>query len=178
MRINTLYTNALNGNKASEEELFQCLLDRFRYSVHHRIWDKDAAEEIVQDALLTIVQEYSQVEIHTSFAAWAYKVVDNKILGYIKKKKQSAGTMVEYSDFSSSIQGKAIDPTLRRVLLDCLKKLSKTRLRYSRVLILHYQGFSISEISEKMKLTRNAFYLLLSRSRKMLAECIENGKIE
>jgi DNA-directed RNA polymerase specialized sigma24 family protein len=125
LRINTLYTDALNGDKTAEEKLFRYLLDRFRYSVHHRIWDKDEAEEIVQEAMLVVAQEYRGIEFQASFAAWAFKVVDNRILSYIKKRKQAAGKFVEHSDFSPSMTDTETDPILRRMIWIVLKRWGK-----------------------------------------------------
>jgi len=66
---------------------------------------------------------------------------------------------------------------LKKKLLDCLNKINDANTRHARVLNLHYQGFIVREICEKLKLTRNGVYILLSRSRTMLKNCLERGDV-
>ena len=80
MKINALYGNARQGDEAAEKELFQYLTARFNYLAQLDIGNEADAEEIAQEALMTVVQKYREIDIHTSFSSWAYKVLENKVL--------------------------------------------------------------------------------------------------
>jgi len=180
LNINTLHDIAREGNQTGEEELFKVLSARFRLFARQRVWDELDSQEIVQDALMTICKEYKAIEFTTSFSAWAYKVLDNRILGYIQTKKRHNGRVSSVSDAENLPATEKDNPKkeLQRDLIRCMRKIAGTNLRYARVLNLHYQGFSTEEICDKLKLTRNNLYSVLSRARSLLEFCLERGNIK
>jgi len=177
MNLNNLYQKARSGDKSAEDNLFQNLSARFRLVARHRIWNKDDAEEVVQDSLATVIQKYKGVEIETSFAAWAQRVLDLNILEYIRKKGRTARRFEPMPDEESSITAGNPNPTLKLKLLDCLKKVSQANRRHARILVFIYQGFGVEEVCDKLKLTVNNYYSVLSRARSMLEVCLEKGEV-
>jgi RNA polymerase sigma-70 factor (ECF subfamily) len=175
--INILYSQALKGDKTAEHELFRHLSDRIRYSVHRRVGNKQDAEELAQEALLTVLKEYQNVEISTSFAAWVFKIVDNRILAYWGTKQRTRDRHMPLDASTDLPAHTHPDPDLKRQLLKCLKQLGEIKVRHARAIVLSTQGYSSDEICSRMNLTRNAFYLLLSRARAMLAGCLEKGSV-
>ena len=155
MDINSLQVLARGGDKTAEDSLFCELSARFRLFVRQRIGDEQDAKEVVQNALLTIVQEYMGVEFQTSFAAWAYKVLDNRILAYYQTCKRQAARSQSLSDAGGNLEmaGANPQPELRHRLLSCLDKIMRANRRYARILNLHYQGYKTDEICEMMELT-------------------------
>lgn len=180
MNINDLYAVARDGNQTGEEELFRALSARFRLFVRQRIWDELDSEEIVQDALMTICKEYKGIDFTTSFSAWAYKVLDNRILGYIQTKKRHEGRISPVSEAENLPATDRDNPKqeLKQKLMKCMRKVASANLRYARVLNLHYQGFSTEEICDRTGLTRNNLYSVLSRARSMLEYCLDKGDIK
>lgn len=179
MGINDLYSEANAGVKGAEDRLFEFLSERFRQFAHHRIWDKEDARDIAQEAVMLIAKEYKSITFDTSFQAWAYKVLDNKILNYIKQKRQRGDRVVTVADLAhSGDRTVESDTDLRRKLLDCLKKIGKLNRRFARIIDLHYLGFIASEISEKLNLSSNGVYIVLHRARKMLEICLKTGEVK
>ena len=179
MNINELHKEAVTGNKTAENKLFQYLAERFEQFAHHRIWNAEDAEDIAQEALALIAREYKSIDFQTSFAAWAYKVLDNRILGHIKKKKQRGDKVITVEDVrllgDISI---TINPQLQSRLLDCLKKVGDFNRRHARILGLHYQGYNADEICDRLRMTKNGLYTTLSRARSMLEICLETGALK
>lgn len=175
--INQLYKTACSGGKPAEEELFSSLLDRFRYSIHLRIGNQQDAEEIVQDTLMIVAREFKQINIESSFAAWVHGVVNNRILAYIKKKKTELARTADLLPEEPSHLPVSSNSDFKSRLLDCLRKMREAKVRHVRILNLHYQGYKTDEICSRMDMTENALYVLLSRARKMLAGCLDNGEI-
>jgi RNA polymerase sigma factor (sigma-70 family) len=176
-QINALYDRAVRGDDASEELLFQKLRVRFLYIANQRVWDRVDAEDVVQVALAAVHREYRGVAVRESFAAWAHRVLDNRILGYIQKKARRDRIQGENTGGMVGSGNIAPDPDLRRRLLNCLRRLGRWNVKYARVLNLSHQGYRTEEISGRLGITSNHLYVILSRARSMLRACLETGRI-
>ena len=176
MGINSLYKSACQGDKTAESELFRHLTARFKYLVQLDIWNKDDAEEIVQDALTTIAEKYGGIDIQSSFSGWAYRVLENKILNYLRSKKYRRSRFVEAGERDD--RPYTPDPDMRLKIESCLKRICRHNKRNARMLNLYYQGFTFEEICRRLDLTRNNAYSVLHRARSMLETCLEKGEIE
>ena len=177
MNINDLYNQAINGDQSSEDLLFQRLSENFRLFLQHRIWNDQDAEEIVQETMMTIAKKYKDITFEKSFAAWAHKVLENNTLYYFRKKKTHESRFVQSFDNEQVESLRNLEPGLKKQLIFCLKKISGANTRHARILVLIYQGFNMSEICEKLSVTKNAAYITLSRARSMLRVCLEKGDI-
>ena len=178
MDINALHESARKGEIDSERKLFELLTVRFRYLATLRLRNSTEAEEVAQEALIVISKEYRKIAIETSFAAWAIKVLDYRILNRLRsktKKKIESGIKPEDIPDRGSENP---NPDLKRRLLDSLRKISDTNPRYARILNLHYQGYTTDEICERLGITPGNFYVILSRARSLLQICLKTGKVE
>lgn len=178
LEINALYAAAMTGDKISEERLFQALSVRFRLFALQRIWEEEDCYDVVQNTMLVIAREYKTTKFTTSFSAWAYKVLDNRILAYFKSRKGRSAKTETLSENPPDRNLVETDPTLEPRLLDCIKKVAGANRRYARILNLYYQGYSTREVCERLKIMPNHSYVTLSRARSMLELCLEKGVIE
>ncbi len=178
MTINELYKAALEGKPDAEERLYRQLTVSFRLFAQHRIWHKADSEEIVQDTLVTIISKYKSLRIDSSFSGWSYKVLNNKILDYVKTKRLHAEKLNQYAGDSGNKESWQPDPDLLAQLKNCFTKIHSRHDKHARVLNLHYQGFTTKEICDKMEISPNHLYVILSRARKMLELCLREGEIE
>ena len=112
--INTLYQNARDGDRSAERELLKHLDVSFRLFAQRRVWNEQDAEEVVQEALLTISTNYGSMEFETSFAAWAYKVLQNKILDHVKKKRTRQALADQIDDSKTRASAIGHDPEFYR----------------------------------------------------------------
>ena len=179
MDLDSLQNKARQGDQKAVEELFEVLTSRFRLFVHHKIRNKTDAEEIVQEALTAIYAEYKEMTFTTSFSAWACKVLDNRILNYLRKKQHESRRIDPRIDQNSdSIDiSVAAHPDLKRKLRLCFEKICRRNLRYARILNFHYQGYKTSEICSRLDLKPETLYSALSKARSMLEDCLEKGDI-
>ena len=177
MKINDLYTEACGGNQAAEEELFKVLSARFTLFARQRIRDRLDSEEVAQEALKTIFEEYREMTFTASFAAWAYKVLDNRILASRQKYQRQAQRMSYSPDDpeSPSPGSQTADPILKRKLQDCLRLVARSNTRYARALNFHYQGYETDEICRRLDTKQATFYSILSRARSILETCLKKG---
>ena len=178
MNLNDLYNSARSGQSTAEENLFRNLSVRLRVIANHKIWDENDAEDVAQEALAYIAREYREIEIRTSFAAWAAKVLDNRVLSYIKAKRAQKERVEALPDTDQHAAIPECDAELKVTLLDCLKKIAQANPRYARIINLHYQGYTTDEVCGRLNMTPNNSYVALSRARSMLTECLEKGGVE
>lgn len=177
MSINELYSQARAGEKSAENQLFQKLTDRFRLFAHQKIWNQEEAEDLVQAALAVVAAEYRQVNVEISFAAWAHKIIENRLLGYIQKQRRQKGRTTSSDEKEYLTAAWTPNPTLRMRLLDCLKKVGRANRRYARIINLHHFGYTREEVCKRLELTREQSYVVMSRARSMLKECLETGEV-
>ena len=172
MDIDSLYQQARDGDRSAEGQLFSVLAVRFGILANHRVWNEQDAQDVTQNALAVVVREYRSIEITESFAAWAYKVLDNKVLSYLKAK----GQRMTVSD-DDPPAGFEPEPMLKIRLLGCVQKVRRNNLKYGQAVLLHYQGYTTAEVCARLQVTPQNFYMILSRARAMLKRCLETGDI-
>ena len=178
LSINELHQALVSGDVTAEDRLFTRLRERFCLFAHHRIGNRLESEEVVQDALAVIAQQYRSVEIKTSFSAWAYQVLENRILNFLRARQTQRRRQAPLEHAESLPGGSPADSSLRSQLLDCLAKICKINTRYARILSLQYQGYAAKEIGQKLDVTKNNVYVILSRARDMLERCLDTGSID
>lgn len=177
LNINTLHSQASQGDSGAEEKLFELLTARFRYFAQLKIRERQDVEEIVQDALMTILKKYRDIDFNVSFSAWAHKVLSNKILDFHKIKTGHRSKLEDIIQTGKHSAPLNQDNALEKDLLHCLKQINAAYKRHARVLNLRYQGYKVAEICSKLKVTRTNLYSILSRARTMLETCLEKGDI-
>ena len=171
-------TKARKGDEKAEEELFQYLLVRFKALAKRRIGQGEA-EDIAQEACLTVLQKYKTETFTKSFEAWAYAVLKMKIGNYMQGlmvKQKSLAPEFE-ADQASGASSPALDYDLKRKLIDCLRRIVKRNRLYARALNLVHQGFKGDEISQRLRIRPNHFYVILNRGRRLMKTCLETGAI-
>lgn len=176
--INRLYEKAKNGEKEAEPQLFSLLTERFGYFLQYKVRDDDDREDIIQETLKAIAAKYMTVELEVKFSSWAYGALEKSVLHYFRTKanRQKRETAPEASAVGRS--NLTLDPDLKLRLEDCFRKLCQTYQRYARVLNLSYNGYNIEEVSAKLNLTKNNVYIILSRGRGLLKNCLKTGALK
>ena len=175
MDINALYEKSRDGTKDAEEALFQALSVRFHLFVSRKVMNEEDGKEIVQDALMTISANYRNIEFTTSFSAWSYKVLQNRILNYFKMKKRHVISYEAEPTDNKDLSRWSGDPQFTTDLLDCLAKIGRTNRTFARALSLKFQGYAAEEICRKLEVTPGNFYVIVSRARSLLKKCLERG---
>jgi len=176
--MESLIAKAREGDEKAEKELFQYLFVRFKSIAKRRI-GKSEAEDIAQEACVTVLQKYKNETYTKGFEAWAYGVLKMKIGNYIQGLMVKQKSLASESDADQTLINSSPEPdyNLKRKLLDCLKQMIKHNPLYARVLNFIHQGYQTSEICERLKIKPNNFYVILNRGRGILKTCLETGSI-
>ena len=176
--MDELLSRAREGDRKAEKELFQYLFVRFKTFAKRRIGEGEA-EDIAQEACLTVLQKYKAETFTKGFEAWAYGVLKMKIGNYMQglRPRQKGLAPESEADQTQKFASPAPDYDLKRKLIDCLKQLIKRNRLYARVLNFIYQGYKADEICQKLRIKVNNFYVILNRGRRLLRTCLETGRI-
>lgn len=126
---------------------------------------------------MVVFQKYRAINFETSFAAWAHQVLQNEILKFYRSQANRAKILVRDHDDSVSASTWNSDLELKRRMLECIKKICGAYIRYARILNLKYQGYTGEEICERLAITPNNFYSMVSRARSLLDTCLETGDV-
>ncbi len=161
------------GDKKAENQIFQFLLVRFKILAKQRI-NEDVSEDIAQEACLTIVEKLRSNDIPENFMAWAYDILRKKIGNYYQYRDVRRIMTTSENATVNSQDNTQFDQIndLRNRLLSCMRKLIKHNQNQARILNLIYQGYNTDEISEKLSISPDNMYMILSRGRKMLRNCL------
>lgn len=171
--LNELHQAAASGDLGAEKQLLEYLRDSFTIFAQQRLGNSQDAEEAVQNALMVIQQYYKDITIEKSFAAWCHKILYHKIMDLYKTKGTQRAHKMKLTELANDRSTQNPDPIISRNLLRCLKKVAGRNIRFARILNLHYQGFNKEEICLKLKIKSPYFYVLLSRARNLLADCLK-----
>lgn len=175
--IDELFRLAANGDKKAETELFSTISDRFSLFAHQRVWNREVVQDLVQEAIAVVAAKYRSVNIESSFAAWAHKIMENRLLGYIQKRRREKGRVATEKHDEYLMAAWTPDPNLRMRLLNCLKEVGLANRRYARIINLHHLGYSRKEICGMLDMTLDQSYVVMSRARGMLRNCLDKGEI-
>jgi RNA polymerase sigma-70 factor, ECF subfamily len=135
--------------------------------------DPNQAEDLFQETCLVIIEKSGEYEPGTDFLAWALKIAKFKFLASVDPQRQRH-VLVEAAVLENALA--TPDPTpgtdadRREALALCMEQLASAA---RQVLELRYgQGLPVTQIAGRMNLTSNALYVMLSRVRQALQDCV------
>ena len=131
------------------------------------------AEEILQETNVVLWREFSNFELGTNFAAWAYKIAFHQVLAFRKRKSREKLTFSDEFIEAVAAETESMADSLEHryaLMQECMTQLPAQhreliRLRYS-------QGAAIESLADRLDRTVAALYRLLSRIRRRLHECV------
>jgi len=175
MDLDGLYRKAFQGDSVAEEQLFQMLAVMFRIFIRRRGVGTEDLEDIVQSALAKIALSYRRDQRKANFAAWAQTVAKSQFIDFCRSKSSRQRKLTELVAQSRDPARPVHDPTLITRLKDCLRKLHRANPLHARIINLHHQGYSASEVCDQLKITANHRRVALCRARAMLRACLKEG---
>jgi len=139
------------------------------------VFDLDAADDVLQEAFLTVTAKAATFVPGTDFLAWVHQIARLKALEYWRKRRRSerpfAPEVFEALAAAAFFKSEeaAEHAERRSALRECLKKLgAKAR----RILELRYTDrMSPREIARTVSWKRSAVDVALSKARRFLREC-------
>ena len=141
--------------------------------------DSAEAEDVMQEAFLVAFQKIEEYKGDATFGAWLKRIVINRALDQIKKKKET----VSIEEAGNEI---VIDDTAENYLEILAYKIEQIRMGIEklteddRVIISLFllEGYDHEEISQVLEISQNASRTRYSRARHRLREMLSKEKFD
>ena len=126
--------------------------------------DYHASEDMTQDTFIKVFMNLKKVKSGEHFRPWLCTIARNVVRDYFRRSKGHATVSFDQIE---EFQGQSDDLIRKRVVIqDSMAKLAE---RDRMLLTLtYYQGFTVREVAETMKMTESNVKVCLHRARKRL----------
>ena len=142
------------------------------YNTAHRILkDNYEAEDIMQEAFLTVFTKMDTYKGEVTFGAWLKRIVINKSLTQLKKNNRYNEVKMEVIP-NDDVEEETIDYSGLKAknVLACLQSLKEN---YRLVLTLHLvEGYDYEEIAQILDYTNENVRTTVSRAKKKLKQVL------
>jgi len=183
--LDEVCAKSLAGDDSAEALLFTSLRVRFTAIAKRRV-HQDHIEDIVQDALQTVLRKYKERAQTDGILVWSLTVLRNVIGNYYQARKRETERMVQVEDWqrvatsttteviSSQLETEQLAWQLEKAIASLATKYPRCGKIFTGLLASLERGGSSREISQRAldfvcrehpDLTPNNFYVTLHRCR-------------
>lgn len=156
--------------ETTNRKLFnQKIMGQLKQFIAYRVFDKNEAEEIFQDTLISACEALLNFWGRSSFFSWLCGIAKHEISDFYRKKKiktilfSRLPFLEKLADQALGPEEEAIEGELKRQVKRVLRNMSEG---YRQVLRLKYMdGLSVGQIADRLGLTLKATESRLSRAR-------------
>ncbi len=136
---------------------------------------RSEAEELFQEACLTLWQTWERYSPDIEFVAWACGIAHNLVRNHLRKRKHQPRLLADETLLDQLAERRILEDAAleerRGALRGCLERLPETQRQLVEEV---YSGDrSMKEIAERAAQTPNSVYKMLRRIRAALYECAE-----
>ena len=170
------YRRFLMGDNAALEETVRLYSDALVRFAHCYVKDSALAEDLMEDAFVTLILKRIQFEEEEQLRAYLYKTVRTKCLDHLRRHKRLA----PLTDFSDKLIAEHTENTLleQERAQEVRRALEKLPKQYQEVLQLTYYGeLNISAICEALGKSQKQVYNLLARAKAALGKLLKKEGI-
>jgi len=163
------------GSRDAQFQLYK-LYYKSMYNTSLRIVaNSNDAEDIMQESFLSAFRKLDTYEGKVSFGAWLKKIVVNRSLDYLKKRR------VVFEEINERVMDEEPDPRMeiREIELNKLKKAVMQLPEGYRVVLSLYllEGYDHDEISEILNITNVSSRTQLLRAKKKLRDILVKDEL-
>lgn len=162
------------GDRSAYYKLYK-LYARSMYNVSYRITGNTAdAEDAVQEAFISAFRSLKNYRAEATFGAWLKRIVVNKAINILKKRKHEWMDGVE--EFGVVEEEPAAEYREELTVDRVRKAIEELPDGYRSVLSLYLlEGYDHQEIAEIMDITESTSKSQLNRAKARLREKLSNG---
>jgi RNA polymerase sigma factor (sigma-70 family) len=156
------------GDQKAQFQIYK-LYYKAMYNISLRIVkDTMEAEDIMQEAFLSAFEKIETYSGRVSFGSWLKKIVQNRSLDYLSKKRLILCKEIEaYHDIKDSIslQNEEPDPRIKKIM----EKIKLLPLKYQNILLLYkFEGYDHEEIAQILSIPSSTSRSHFLRARHIL----------
>jgi RNA polymerase sigma-70 factor (ECF subfamily) len=186
-----LLSRARTGDSGALEELLWSHYDRLLLRIQRRIPVAQqaivAADDVLQETLMTVWQQLGQFEAQTdaAFSAWLSKIADSRLSDRLRAAgtKKRGGDRVQATAANSELNlldalgaaGLTPSGTVARREAERIVRIALAELKpdYRQAIQLRYlQGLSVDAVAQRMGRTDRSVHMLCNRAIKRLRDAL------
>jgi len=161
-------------------EAFNPLIERYKLRIYNLIYrmvyNRDDAEDLVEEAFIKAYRSISRFEPNRSFYAWICKIAVNNTINYLKKEKKSRTEPLDW--VKHRLADKKNDPvvmTKRKILKERINAAMAKLPETDRIILALRvtEELSYAEISKILKIPEGTVMSRLARARQRLKEIFQ-----
>lgn len=167
---------SVQGDQGAQQQLYH-LYSRQMFSVSLRIiQQREDAEDILQESFITAFNALETFRGEAAFGAWLKRIVVNKSLNFLKKKKIK---FQEMKDDAIEIEEEVQVDESQITVEDIKKTIEELPLGYRLVFTLYmFEEMTHKEIAEHLEISESTSKSQLNRAKKKLREIIKERHYE
>ena len=137
--------------------------------------DRAAADDVLQEVALVVVEKFEDWDPQRPFAGWALGIARRVVLAHLRRKYRE--NKIEFSDTIDRValsfeKLESHGEIMKDSLADCLGQI---RGQSHQVLSLRYtEGLALKQVAERLGMTASNVGVMLHRVRAALRECVDN----
>ncbi|MEZ4888970.1 MAG: sigma-70 family RNA polymerase sigma factor [Chitinophagales bacterium] len=164
------------GNRQAQQQLYQ-LYAMAMYNITLRIMGKpEDAEDVLQDAFIDVFTKINSFRGEASIGAWIKRIVINKSLNAVKKKKLMVTDIetVEKDNFVSDYDNGFDEPQAPSFTVSDIQRAIETLPDGYRVVmsLFMFEGYSHQEIAEELNITESTSKSQYSRAKRKVRDIL------
>lgn len=166
--------------KKKEEQDFEKLIDenkmRFYKTAKSILKNDDDVYDAIQEALISIYQNFDKLENKEYFTTWGIRIVINKCYDHIRKNKKSENNIyIDDEENPIDIPVDEKNSIEKLELEDLLNKLSEEKRLITT--LYYYDEISVKQIAQMLEMPEGTVKYKLSEIRKELRAMIEGSEV-
>ena len=164
-----------DGDASALNELVDRWQSRFVGHACRLTGQRDSARDAVQEAWLAIVRGMGRLDDPTRFAPWAYRIVGNKAVDWVRRqgrrRRLDQDLLDEQRREEELARGELAGDQGQELLVAALRALPRPQ---QALLALYYQdGFSVREIADILEIPAGTVKSRLFHARGQLKRALE-----
>lgn len=139
---------------------------RLKYFIENTVFDRDLAEDILQETFCTAVRRAADVRVHPNPEGWLYTTAKYIILAESRKRNKRA-LACSYEEIETQIKDSRAELVLDSAE-EGVVKAALSESEYELIDMVYNQGYSNREAAEELGLKESTLRVKLMRIRNKL----------
>lgn len=161
-----------SGNRKAYNELYNSYA-RAMYNICYRMMNNaEDARDMLQEGFLDAFRRIESFRFESTFGAWLKKIVINKCINALEKKKVTWSDEEISEDYVSADENETINEEELHLSVERVKKAMNRLPEGARVIFSLYllEGYDHTEISEILHISESTSKTQFMRARQMVKE--------
>lgn len=165
------FVDAQQGKEESRELVYAFLRSRLLALARYRV--PEAAEDVVQDALIVVHNHFSEFTTLEGLFAFTNQVLRNKIGNVYQGRRRQKYVGLEEAESGYHINSELQGVELERIVQESIHKLGESRPGCMEILSFLYQGLDPAEISTRLGIAKSRLKVRTFRCRLALRDILK-----